>query len=137
MMRHDIRTTGESVIRLYDEHSEVAKADEQGVGAAFGMLGADGGTPPGARGMGGITKHCGVASHPHVARATLEPTQTKSTRRSTTLKRRIENGVPWRYLGCLFLLSTSLWMLVENAWKLLHGCCLFLETFWFLLLGCY
>ena len=40
-----------------------------------------------------------------------------------------ENGLPWRYLGCLLLLSAGLWMLVENAWRLVDACCLFLKTF--------
>ena len=41
-----------------------------------------------------------------------------------------KNGVCWRLLGCLLLLSTGLCMFVENAWRVLDACCLFLITFW-------
>ena len=33
----------------------------------------------------------------------------------------IKKGAPWRPLSCLLLLSTGLWMLVENVWRLLDA----------------
>ena len=41
------------------------------------------------------------------------------------------------WVGCVLLLSTGLWMLVENACRLLDDRCLFLKTFCCPFLGCY
>ena len=52
-----------------------------------------------------------------------------------------KNGAPWRPLGCLLLLSTGLWMFVENVLEapgcllmILENCLMFAEQFAFFFL---
>ena len=71
-IRNDLRTVGVSVVRLYDEDSEEMDAYKQALSEAARSICQDGGTPHGSRGMGGITKHYGLASSKAVVRARLD-----------------------------------------------------------------
>ena len=71
-IRNDLPTVGVSVVRLYDEDSEEMDAYEQALSEAARSICQDGGTPHGSRGMGGITKHYGLASSKAVISARLD-----------------------------------------------------------------
>ena len=79
--------------------------------------------------MGENVHHVCTARTPHNI---LEQTRGKWSILGTP-----EKGAPWRPPGCLVLLSTKLWMLVENVWRHLGAYCLFLKNFDFCYLVCY
>lgn len=72
-LRRDLRAHGVAVVRLYDADDSQMEEYERGMDECAAMLRADGGTPHGGRGMGGITKPYGGACHPGVARVRLDP----------------------------------------------------------------
>ena len=71
-IRNDLRTVSVSVVRLYDEDSEEMDAYEQALSEAARSIRQDGGAPHGSRGMGGITRHYGLASSKAIVRARLD-----------------------------------------------------------------
>jgi hypothetical protein len=72
-IRSDLRRNGVAVVKLYDSDDPTPNLYENAMNECATMLRADGGTPHGSRGMGGITKRFGAGSHPGVARARLDP----------------------------------------------------------------
>ena len=70
-IRHDLRTRGVAVVRLYSEAD--AAFLEEGMDELAMDLCGDGGSACGGLGMGGITKPYGAACHPAAARARLDP----------------------------------------------------------------
>ena len=70
-IRNELKSTGVCVVRLYDDAA--AAIFEKEMNELMGSLRSDGGTAHGGRGMGGITKIYGAASHPAAARVRTDP----------------------------------------------------------------